>query len=230
MIGYRFESCPVDFALTKFPREDRKMTKKLQSVEGKIEVVELSQLNIDNSYQRPLKKHHRKIANEFNPSAAGILHVGRRADNTLWLIDGQQRRAAMEKVGITKWKALVIHSSGQVYEATIFKMLNGRDTRAGLNPVELFRACVTAQDPIAEADAISHHIPRAMIRLYGRQGELINDERMEEVLSKVAPRKIINDSTLAIGDRYTAMVSIICRMYNRRLSPKNQLKIVSEAA
>ncbi len=121
------------------------------SLEGKIENVDLDKLQVDASYQRGVKPHHRKIAADFNPAAAGILHVGRRHDGSLWLIDGQQRREAMLKANLKTWKAIVIQSDGPRYEAIIFKLLNGRDTRKGLNPVELFKACLVANDPVALA-------------------------------------------------------------------------------
>jgi hypothetical protein len=127
-------------------------TKKIgSSLEGKIEVVELASLQVDESYQRPLKSYHKKISIDFNPAAAGVLHVGRRPDSSLWIIDGQQRREAMMLRGITKWKALVVHSSGTQYEAMIFRLLNNSDTRKALNPSEIFRAALVAQDPVAQA-------------------------------------------------------------------------------
>lgn len=127
------------------------MARKTTGLGGRIETVDLEPLEVDPSYQRDLKAHHKRIAQSFEPEAAGVLVVGERSDGKRVVIDGQQRRAAMLKVGIGKWKAVLIKSSGPRHEATVFKLLNGRDTRRGLNAVEMFQACLVAEDPVALA-------------------------------------------------------------------------------
>ncbi len=57
----------------------------------------------------------------------------------------------MVELGITKWRALVIQSSGPQYEAMIYQLLNGRDGRKPINSWELFQAALVARDPVAEA-------------------------------------------------------------------------------
>lgn len=127
------------------------INRKVGSLEAKVETVELSLLNVDNSYQRGLKRHAKLIEANFMLAAAGTLHVGRRPKGDLWLIDGLQRKTAMVNLGIKKWKAIVVESSGPQYEAQIFKLLNGN--RVGVNSVDMFRTCLTAQDPVAVAAA-----------------------------------------------------------------------------
>jgi hypothetical protein len=53
--------------------------------------------------------------------------------------------------GYTKWKALVLHSSGPQFEAVIYKQLNSGATRKPLTSGELFKGCLVAKDPVAEA-------------------------------------------------------------------------------
>jgi hypothetical protein len=119
------------------------------SLEGKIEKVLLSTLTVDNSYQRGIKPHARKIEKNFMPAAAGVLTVGRRSDGKLYIIDGLQRMTAMMKLGMEHWKCLMLESSGPQYEAQIFKILNGG--RVAVSAAQMFVTSLTAQDPIALA-------------------------------------------------------------------------------
>lgn len=127
------------------------MAKKIARVEGRIEVVDLATLKIDEAaYQRGEKHARRRIRDEFDAAAAGVLHVGERADGERYLIDGQQRRWAMLELGITKWKAYVIHSTGPQYEAGVFDQINGKN-RTALTSKELLKAKLWAGDPTAVA-------------------------------------------------------------------------------
>ncbi len=116
---------------------------------SEIVVVLLKDLNVDPSYQRGLKQHRKQIASNWNPNAAGVLKVGRRSDNTLWLIDGQQRTDAMIRSGIDRWQAEIIESSGAEYEAAIFHLINGPRGRSNLGTQDLFKSALRANDPIA---------------------------------------------------------------------------------
>jgi hypothetical protein len=262
--------------------------KKLQSLEGKIENVELALLNVDETYQRNLKAYHKKIAADFNPAAAGVLCVGRRGDDSLWIIDGQQRREAMLKAGLTKWKAVVLYSSGVQYEALIYKQLNSGTTRKGLTTGELFKGCLAAKDPVAEAtvraveraglrytlhrrgskgfpeltcigllykmvsrwgeDLVSRGLalvartwpgqkevmgevfPYAVTYLMGYFGDVIDEQRFEEVLSKISPRQILLDiAASGSGTRYGEAIRVMCKYYNKKLrSEKLKLKLLVE--
>ncbi len=120
--------------------------------EGKIENVQLDELQIDESYQRGDKLHIRHIAGElFDPSAVSTLTVGRRAHGDLWVIDGRQRRKALMIRGYKHWKALVIHSTGPEYEALIYKLINDPKGKKALSSKDLFRAKIVATDPTALA-------------------------------------------------------------------------------
>lgn len=114
-----------------------------------VKLVTLKDLKIDSSYQRGLQSNHKRIAKNFDAASVGMLHVANR-DNGLWLVDGQQRVGAMLLLGIKEWEALIIPSTGSEYEATIYRMLNGKD-RKQLSKQELFKACLVAKDPVALA-------------------------------------------------------------------------------
>ncbi len=125
------------------------MARGLSSLEGKIETIVLADVQTDPAYQRGLKGHRKFIKENFDPAAAGVLTVARRADNSLWWLDGQQRADAMKDLNIAKWRATVLESSGQRYEAHIFRLLNDKKGRRGLNARELFTAALTEEDPVA---------------------------------------------------------------------------------
>ncbi len=122
----------------------------LQSA-GTMMVVKLEDLNIDRDhYQRNLREHHKKIAKEFDPRACDPLKIGKRPDGSMWLIDGQQRRQALLKMGIMEWNAVVFHSDGPETEARIFAICGGgKGTVKKLSDHEVIRALLAAKDPLA---------------------------------------------------------------------------------
>jgi hypothetical protein len=130
------------------------MARKSESLRsaGRLITVSLDSLNLDANYQRPLKSHHKRIARNFDARAAQPLLVGERPDKSLWLIDGQQRRAALAINGISAWPARVIPSAGPEAEARVYAIINGGDrTVRQLSPMELFTAQVVSGDPVAIA-------------------------------------------------------------------------------
>jgi len=128
------------------------MTKQIMESSGVLETVELAKLNIDQSYQRPLMGHVRKMVKDFDPRACEPLTVGRRADKSLWVIDGQQRREALMKLGFAHWRALVLESTGPAFEADLFQTLGGgKGTVKQLRTTDVFKAQVQSGDPVALA-------------------------------------------------------------------------------
>lgn len=114
-----------------------------------VEEVEISRVQSDPTYQRGLKSHHRKFGKNFDRSAAGTPTLGRRADGSLWVIDGLQRLGGMAIAGITHWPCLVIPSTGPEFEAGLFAKIN-RDRKQVSQP-EQFKAALTQRDPHAVA-------------------------------------------------------------------------------
>jgi hypothetical protein len=122
---------------------------KLKSLEGKIENVELSLIQFDESYQREVKAHVRYIRDNFEAAAVGVPLIARRGTQGLFGIDARQRITAMLSLGITHCKCQVIESSGPTYEAYLFRLVNDNKGRKSLNTRELFKAALTANDPNA---------------------------------------------------------------------------------
>ncbi len=127
------------------------MVRRLKSKEGRIEEVILNLVERDDSYQRNVQRHSKFIEDEFDPAAAGTGTVGIRGDGKMYWIDGLQRATAMTKLGIMKWRCIVLESPGPQYEAHIFSLLNGREGRKSLNQTQLYKSKITEGDPIALA-------------------------------------------------------------------------------
>jgi hypothetical protein len=79
-----------------------------------VELIDLSLVSVDRTYQRSEKKHAKKIAKDdvFDTNAVGHPVINRRPDKSLWAIDGQQRIIGSEKTqsGVSqrdKFRALV---------------------------------------------------------------------------------------------------------------------------
>lgn len=116
---------------------------------GTVEVLLLEQIQFDETYQRPVKPHAKRIAKQFDDLAAGIPTVARRPDGTLWGIDGRQRFTAMTRTGVDRWRCFVVPSSGPQFEAQLFSKIN-RD-RVTVSQGEQFHAALVAGDPVAVA-------------------------------------------------------------------------------
>jgi len=121
---------------------------KPEEFNGVRKIVNLSTLQVDATYQRGLKPHHKKIAKKFDRSAAGELVVNQRPDGSLWLIDGQQRTGAMKALGIKEWPARVLSLKTVECEAAVFGRINGTEgTTAKVGERDKFKAMVAAKDP-----------------------------------------------------------------------------------
>lgn len=106
-------------------------------------------LNVDSDYQRPVKLDMvQKIVDNFNPSAFGVPQVSQRSDKTLWILDAQQRCAAMRRMDRADdlVPCLVHHDLTKKEEAQLFLDLN---QNKGVSIYEKYRARVTAGDPVA---------------------------------------------------------------------------------
>jgi hypothetical protein len=101
-------------------------------VGGQTTLVRLSQLNSDIRYQRGIRhKVIKAIVEQFNAAMFGPLLVNRRADGTLWIVDGQHRKIGLGRLhpGEDPWVSCIIIEIGvYVEEATLFGALNGRSS------------------------------------------------------------------------------------------------------
>lgn len=126
------------------------MSGDMMKASGKRQLVSLASLNIDYSYQRQRKSTSRLIARNFMPQACKDLFLGRRADDSLWIIDGQQEYFALTAMGYPKWYARIVPSTGSAYEAELFVISNGgRGSVSQLTTREMFQGLLTANDELA---------------------------------------------------------------------------------
>lgn len=110
----------------------------------------IGELLVDPIVQRPLNAAWvDEIAREFDPDKIGVIHVSRRRDDSLVIIDGQHRRAAIEKL----WE-----DPSQKVECKVYENLSRSDEAAlfvGLNnfkrptAIDEYLKNVIAKDPIA---------------------------------------------------------------------------------
>lgn len=63
-------------------------------------IVPVEDLHIDGSYQRPVQKHVRTIAQEWDDMKCDPLKINFRADGRLYVWDGQHRLIALKIMGV----------------------------------------------------------------------------------------------------------------------------------
>lgn len=112
-------------------------------------IVQLDDLQTDQSYQRELRPKHKRIVADFDPDSFGMPLIGQREDGGLWIVDGFQRISAIRKLGWTSVRADVFISEGPEHEAKVFTRVNLN--RQALRPLEEFQSRLTAQDEKAWA-------------------------------------------------------------------------------
>ncbi len=112
-----------------------------------LRVVKLESLQVDPSYQRAVKKGHKKIISHFNEEALGVLLVAEREDQGLWLVDGLQRKTALETMGWKEVRAEVFASDGPEHEAEVFRLVNMGRTK--LTTSETFKAMLAEGHELA---------------------------------------------------------------------------------
>lgn len=110
----------------------------------------VSQLQVDAEYQRstdngPSQNLIRKIAMHWNWDLCQPLVVSRRADGSLFVIDGQHRwEAAVRRGDITQLPCVVVDYASAADEAASFVHLNQQ--RKPLSKLDVFKAAVASED------------------------------------------------------------------------------------
>jgi hypothetical protein len=116
---------------------------------GRFELVSKHLLNVDHGYQRDHIREGRvnRICSEWSWVSYGVLTVGRRPDETLWVIDGQHRKLAADKRSdIDLLPCLVFDMAEQSAEAKAF--LAGND-RGSVTVLDSFKALLAQDDATA---------------------------------------------------------------------------------
>ena len=119
---------------------------------GKFRWVPKGELNVDSDYQRQNVNNGRvlELAQSWSWIACGTLNVARRADGSLWVMDGQHRKLAADKRSdIAELPCLVFDVDARTDEARGFLNLNTH--RGPVKSLDRFNAMVMAGDAIAIA-------------------------------------------------------------------------------
>ena len=115
-----------------------------------VKLVNLDKLFADDRYQRPVQEAFvRDLVLRFDERLVGTLNVSMRDDGSYAILDGLQRKTAMERAGKTAALCAIHQDLTVEQEATVFFHLN-RDRRA-VHPYYDFKARLTAGDPVVAA-------------------------------------------------------------------------------
>lgn len=108
-----------------------------------------------------------KIAKSFNPKAVGLLTVSRRADGTMWLINGQHRAYAMSMLAIPLALCSVYEGLSLREEAELWVKLN---TQTAPMRLDLYHGRLLEGDPVAvEIDRAVHLCGFKIARYFGKR-------------------------------------------------------------
>lgn len=114
------------------------------------ELLPVKAIGIDMEYQRRISPTKvRGIATRYDENSVGILIVSLREYGQYIVIDGQHRLAAMKRRGIEYAECKVHQGLTKEQEAAIY--VNCNKNRKNPEALDLFRASLIAQDPIAIA-------------------------------------------------------------------------------
>src|SRR4051812_12748007 len=112
------------------------------------EIVELSELAVDDAYQRPLTDFWHKVRDNFDPALVGTLVVSERSTGKRFIIDGQPRWEAMKhQPELTGAPCLIYTGLSRAQEADLFAKLQTQ--RRGRRSYHRFRAQLIAKEPLA---------------------------------------------------------------------------------
>jgi hypothetical protein len=119
-------------------------------IHGTPQYLRVSSMTTDPRYERPLNMAQvKRIAEEFDPDAVGMIYVSKRADGTCIIIDGQHRCKALQRMG---WDdqlvpCFVYEGMSLEDEARVFRIIN--EGRRRLSALDLYRARLTERDATA---------------------------------------------------------------------------------
>lgn len=107
-------------------------------------------LKVDPSFQRPLNDRKvAKIAAEFDPDAVGVVYVSKRTDGEYVILDGQNRIAAIRRIGWGDQKVPCMVFVGLTLEQEARLFVEFNDLRTRPRPIEIHKANVVAGDVVS---------------------------------------------------------------------------------
>lgn len=112
-----------------------------------IEIVNLSELSVDRTYQRPVTQKMERMGQNWKPDIAGVITLSKRSDQTLWIIDGQNRVGAALMAGVPELEADIREGLTLEEEAKLFDELNS--THTNVSAIDRFKARLVYHDPEA---------------------------------------------------------------------------------
>lgn len=135
------------------PAERKAADEKFETFEDlPLEVISISLLRSDNRYQTPVVDSIvENIVENFSQAAVNPPLVSRRADGTLWVIDGQHTIKSHVILGRIKIACKVVDGLTLKDEADLFLIRNDPASRRKLSKKQSFKARVEAGDTTAVA-------------------------------------------------------------------------------
>lgn len=113
----------------------------------KLGLVPVTEMFIDGTYQRTIQNKVNKIANSWDNDKCAILQVSYRADLDKYaIIDGQNRWAAAQKIGITHLLCQIYENLTIKEEAKIFSEQNDNVTRIAV--ADKFKSLLVMEDEV----------------------------------------------------------------------------------
>lgn len=112
-------------------------------------IVPVEDLHIDGSYQRPVQKHVRTIAQEWDDMKCDPLKINFRADGRLYVWDGQHRLIALKIMGVDYVLCVITVGLTQEQEAALFGCQGNGIKKP--DPYDIFKANVCAGEEIDTA-------------------------------------------------------------------------------
>ncbi len=111
--------------------------------------IRLNILRVSDHAQRKLQdRHWQGMANNWNPTAVGVLTVSYR-DRIHWLVDGQHRRRAAVENGVVELQAEIHYGLSLRDEGNLFLLKNRENKTVG--SLDNYNIGITAGDPIPVA-------------------------------------------------------------------------------
>lgn len=145
------------------------------------ECIPLNLLKIDPRYQRTISSDRVSgLCKDFHAAACGELLVSKRSDG-YYLIDGQHRARAMEKLGLKHWYCQVMIGLSAEEEAAVWEKCN---TYRGRPPAcEVFKERLFRKEPMAVQ--IADVVEKQGFVLYLKAGGKSRNGRMINAVSSL---------------------------------------------
>lgn len=121
----------------------------LNTLPYEFKVLAISDLFVDDSYQRPLTSFVDRIEQHFDPALLGCLVVSARDDGSNAVVDGQTRMEGARRRGVESLPCVVFSGLTQADEANLFYRLQRE--RRNMTSFTRFRAALVAGDEEAVA-------------------------------------------------------------------------------